>query len=204
MKNKSITNKYKRQPATKSYKRAFIIAPEGIVTEVQYFENLKSFPIGCTIKIIKPIKHSSPEYILKSMKSYLKEHPLRVGDEAWIVVDRDEWPEEHIHNIIKWSKEPQNNAAISNPKFEIWILSHFKQSAESAKVCDNKIEKYIKGYNKTIPNFSLEEILDAISYCKQNYKNLTASSQEIKFWKIPGTSNVYELVEKIIKSGENK
>ena len=58
------------------------------------------------------------------MKDYLKDAPFSENDEAWIVIDRDDWKEEKIENIRKWlqeNKEGKYHLAISERRFEDWL-----------------------------------------------------------------------------------
>jgi hypothetical protein len=39
------------------------------------------------------------------MKNYLRQNPLEMEDEAWIVVDQDKWPLETIQELQQWSND---------------------------------------------------------------------------------------------------
>ena len=75
----------------------FLIATEGARTEPQYFALFKEFDRISSVVHVKCIKKSSgassPQHVLRSMKSHLSEIRLQNTDEAWLVVDKDEWSE---------------------------------------------------------------------------------------------------------------
>lgn len=197
MANNSIY-KYKRRPASRQYKRKIVIAPEGQITEVQYFNLLKNFNDTHVIEVIKPKTESAPTKLLRQVKKYLKEYPLQKNDEAWIVVDKDSWTDEQIQSLIDWMDKQQKFVVISNPKIEVFLLAHYEDFATTSSECDMKIKKYIKGYDKHIPDFSLDEIKRAVQYCKKQFNNHKTTAPDLNFWDIPGTTNIFELIEKII------
>jgi len=53
------------------------------------------------------------------MKSHLKDRELQKEDQAWLVVDRDNWANMEIAKLHEWSMHRENfGFALSNPKFE--------------------------------------------------------------------------------------
>jgi hypothetical protein len=42
--------------------------------------------------------------VLARMESYLKEEGLKASDEAWLVVDKDQWTEEQLSLLYQWSQ----------------------------------------------------------------------------------------------------
>lgn len=63
------------------------------------------------------------------MKRQLKKEGLRTTDEAWLVVDQDQWTEQQLEQLFAWSKEQENyHLALSNPCFELWLLLHFEDA----------------------------------------------------------------------------
>ncbi len=125
-----------RTSGKERYKKMFLIATEGARTEPQYFALFKEFDRISSVVHVKCIKKSSgassPHHVLKAMKNYLSKSPSRNSDEAWLVVDRDKWAEENLAELFAWSQERENyEFAMSNPKFEYWLLLHFKNVKSS-------------------------------------------------------------------------
>jgi hypothetical protein len=184
----------------KSYKTKFIISAEGAKTEVEYFTILKSFS-DHIIKILnRDAGKSSPDKVLKDLKVTLAKEKMRKNDEAWIVIDVDSWAEEKIQEVIEFTKEKQNqHCAISNPKFEYWLLMHFEtpKNALTSAGCDAAIKKHILNYNKGIPSSKIKigNVTNAITRAKVRH-----TGTEFDYPK--GNNNgstVYLLVDKLLK-----
>ena len=56
----------------------------------------------------------------------LRVEGLQQGDIAWPVIDVDSRAEPELMQLIAWGGvSPQFNVAISNPKFELFLVLHF-------------------------------------------------------------------------------
>lgn len=189
------TRKFTRTQATRSYNKRFLISTEGDQTEPQYFSMLNKMSKS-VVKCLNNLHGSSPLQILKVIKEYIKKKGLGKNDEAWLVVDRDKWEFGDLNELVKWSKEKENyNLALSNPKFEYWLLLHFEEGKKisSSKNCSERLKKYLPNYNKEIQVGKIKPgILEAISRAqkKDTPKCLT--------WPEHTGTTVYRLVEKII------
>ena len=61
------------------------------------------------------------------MQQYLKDEDIKTTDEAWVVVDKDQWGDAQLNSLFRWSQSSTNfGFALSNPKFEYWLLLHFE------------------------------------------------------------------------------
>ena len=83
----------------------------------------------------------------------------RKGDSFWIVVDVDNWGESDFETLRRWAaKEESRHLAISNPKFELFLLMHF----DSARGCttsasaEAKLRNYMPGYRKRLGRSELD------------------------------------------------
>ncbi len=173
----------------------FVIAAEGEKTEPEYFQMLNSVKAVVHFKCLKNIHGSSPLQILKIIKTHLKEKGLKKNDEAWLVVDKDDWETESLLQLFNWSKEKNNyNFALSNPKFEYWLLLHFEDGSgiSSSQDCTNRLKRYLPNYNKGIPtNIIKPKIQNAINRAKQKDR------QPCEDWPRQHGSTVYRLVKKL-------
>ena len=149
-------SKFYRDYGKRRYARIYFISTEGAVTEPQYFNRFKSDSIR--IECIRAIGNSSPQGVLQRMVKRLDCMSLRAGDEAWLVVDKDRWSDEQLQPLYEWSNEKgkkivNRGLAVSNPKFELWLLLHFSDAhaVDSSASCSNELNKYLKGYKKEIP-----------------------------------------------------
>lgn len=201
-------NKLKRpnySPKSTS-KKIFHIASEGRITEPKFFQWLGRY-FDINIKMVRHQDKSCPQKFLPQMKAYIRRH-YKKGDECWIVIDKDEWTENQIQFVRNWSKENQDYFfAISNPKFEYYLLLHFATGNEvnNAAHCDKLLNdaynkkdahyqcnKYFPSqfYEQTTSEKTKDLLCLAIKRAKDREKNKCKDN--------PFYSDVYRLVEKII------
>ena len=144
---------YTRTSGTRRYKRLCLIESEGASTEPEYFSLFNSFSLSVMCHGIRG--ESAPAHLLKRMKEDVARYRLKPGDCAWFVLDRDDWAETEITKLENWVKNNQSSdvckgMALSNPKFEFWLLLHFEEGngAETARSCMKRLKNYIPGYDK--------------------------------------------------------
>lgn len=191
-----IRRKFERQSGQRSYRKLFLIAAEGKETEPQYFNFFNSHT---TIKV-ECLKsgHSSPFYVLKRMTAWLQENKLKDSDEAWLVVDKDGWTDAQLSELHTWSQQKENYGfALSNPKFEYWLLLHFEdgKGIQSSAQCSERLKKYLPDYDKgiCIGKFTKENIAEAIRRAKQR-----DNPRCVNNWPQNVGTTVYRLVERLI------
>src|ERR1700751_571588 len=98
----------------------FVIVAEGKVTEQQYFDLFDQVE-GAIIRVkCLPNKNNlPPNKALKKIKEYIRNEGVTSRDEAW--------EEKYLEEIFLWAQEKKNfGFALSNPKFEYWLLLHFE------------------------------------------------------------------------------
>jgi len=200
--------KFERPSSKLLPKKLFIIAVEDKVKEPRYFQILnKIFPQSLIqTKIIEGTSDTSPDKVLVRMKRYLeqKKGELEPYDEAWIVVDKDNWNENQLKQVYEWSKGRDNyNFALSKTKFEYWLLLHFEvgNNIASSRECDIRLKKHIPNYgvNYNFSNITLEQINEAIARAKKR------DNPPCKDWpRTTGVTTVYKLVEKIAMGRQGK
>ncbi len=183
----------------RSYNRLFVVVAEGCVTEPKYFNILKRrYSTALDIKCLKKGDRSAPTHVLKRIKQYLNNISLREGDQAWLVIDRDNWKDEQLRPLIAWQNEADNRGvAVSNPKFEYWLLLHFEDGygINSARGCDDRLKRHLPDYDKQIvdTNFSLEMMGQAVERARQR------DTPPCKDWPRTTGTTVYRLVQEILK-----
>lgn len=121
------------------------------------------------LKVVKGHKgQTDPASLVRQMKAHLRKQDFRSDDEAWLVIDVDEWTDEQIARAISWeSSDPRHHLAISNPKFELFLLMHYcdaKGCATPADV-DKRLKHYLPDYKKRLARglFSLSQVTEAVS-----------------------------------------
>ena len=113
------------------------------------------------------------------------------------MVDRDQWTTRQLKQLYEWSKKSNNyGLAVSNPKFEYWLLLHFEDGCDiqSANDCSKRLCKYIPHYKKTFSTRLINEnkIKDAINRARSR-----DTPPCVDFPKNNATT-VYRLVEKLL------
>jgi hypothetical protein len=196
-----MTSPFRRPEGQRRYKRLFVIIAEGTVTEQEYFPLLNEDLI-VQIKCLKGRSNLPPKKALRRAQEYVRKEGLKKSDEAWVVVDKDSWPEEHLVELHAWAQSHRNYGfALSNPKFEYWLLLHFEDAngVITGDDCDRRLIKHLPGYNKHIEerHFTRDRIQAAVARAKNRDKPTCAD------WpRKPGTT-VYRLVEKVLESSTN-
>ncbi len=190
--------KFERPQGEQRYRKLFIIAAEGTKTEPQYFALFKDrrvIRLHCLGG-----SGSSPSGILKRMEYYLKKDMLQESDEAWLVVDKNHWTEEQLGQLHEWSQKKDNYGfALSNPKFEYWLLLHFEDGdgIASSRECTVRLKRCFPSYDRKgidIRKITNEMIDDAVRRAKVR-DNPPCDDWPRDIW---GTT-VYRLVENIRK-----
>ncbi len=195
----SKKRRYNRPAGTRSYRKMFVLSTEGKHTEPEYFQMLKNEKAVIHIKCLNR-RSSDPKSVLKEMRQYLKKESLRNNDEAWLVIDKDQWTDEQLNVLYKWSEtDLRYGLAVSNPQFEYWLLLHFENGNKitSSKNCLEKLKKYLPDYNKHLQYVSLrDKVEDAIIRAR------TKDNPPCSTWPANNGTTVYRLVERIIGYGK--
>ena len=144
-----IVPNFRRMQGRASGKVIYVV-PEGSLTERSYIDHIVDLLadelIDVNIKYQNP-KNATIPALLKAAQNIQKQP----RDEIWIVLDRDEGnrkDEKQWKNLARWEKESSHHhVAISNPRFEYWLLFHFE---ETPKKEDAMSDFYFvkKGYFK--------------------------------------------------------
>ena len=189
--------RFERHLGERRYKRLFIIASEGSVTEREYFDLFNSDQAVVKVRCLKGTCKTSPRQVLANLARFLRGQSMRGPDEAWVVVDKDQWNDSDLRVLHAWSKKKTNyGLAVSNSKFEFWLVLHFWDAGgiSTSRHCDERMKKTFPKYDKHIePNrFTRTSIEEALRRAK------ALDSPKCTDWpKGPGTT-VYRLVEKIL------
>lgn len=193
--------KFQRPLGVRRYKKLFVIATEGNKTEPIYFRLFCDEALIVRINCLKGNHESSPSSVLKRMTDYLQREELKLSDQAWLVVDKDQWTEQQLTKLHRWSLRQDNYGfALSNPKFEYWLLLHFEDGVgvTSARDCTERLKRWIPEYDKGLDTRKtrLPQINAAINRAKKR------DYPPCGDWpRTFGQTTVYRLVENIINAG---
>ena len=200
-----MTFQKKRRPFTRKsqnrpYRKTFVIECEGKITESQYFTMLGNKNDDIQIKCNNNNNNSDPDHVLKKIKLKLKnKKELRKDNEAWVVIDKDKWTDEQLQKLYKWSKKSEKyHVAITNPKFEFWLLLHFEDakklnypSTYKKKLTDHLGRPYEKRIKEN--DITDEQIKLAIERATQR------DDPPCESWPHNHGTTIYRLVEKLIE-----
>lgn len=185
MKKKAPTLSQRLQYA-KPYRRRLLIIPEGEKTEKAYLLHAKNILDAQSCNLLFPSVRESIPSLIECARKVCHQINSRRGDAVWIVLDHD--PVSHtnaqFHSLAAWEKlSTAHHVALSSPRFELWLLLHFKPLAQAKKIAssDHAIQKIIPGFkqfNRCRHLFTKETILTAIQRAQQS-SHPTASDPAI-------------------------
>lgn len=166
----------KRKEKTRKQKKIYSVFYEG-KTECEYMQRLcKRYELRKYAQI-----NEEAELQHSEQKAALKKRIKKGGvDEGWLVFDRDRGsvPEDKLKEIIQWVRKTTNAyLALSNPRFEYWLLLHFhKGNKIDERNLNKELQKYLKNYNKTLGNEGdikklLDHLDDAIANASARVKD---------------------------------
>lgn len=189
----------KRKQPTRQYRSVCWISAEG-QTERDYFTmDVFRGSSGMSIKFPEKIHPSrtNPSAVLKRFKKALAKCDFRKTDKAWIVVDVDTWNEAEFKELLDWAQSDSRfNIAISNPKFELFLIMHFENGngCTTSERVDSVLKRYIAGYNKRLKSsqFDLETVCGAVEHAKQKRKSCKSNIPD------PGMTDVHLLIEALL------
>lgn len=194
--------KFKRSLGARRYRKMFILATEGAKTEPLYFNMFNNGNTVIHVKCLKGNKQNSPEHVLKRMNDYLKGNRLESGDEAWLIVDRDQWREGQLNQLHEWSQANiRYGFAVSNPKFEYWLLLHFEDGTgiNSSRQCTEHLKRHLPHFEKG--HVEVNKLWPGIHDATKRAR-LKDTPPCVDWPKITGTT-VYRLVEKLIQTNNS-
>lgn len=191
---------------------AYLIVTDAEKTEKNYFEEIKNI-IPDVLKNDLQIKIYSNKPLAKiidfATEQRNKDERFR---DIWLVFDRDEV--KNFDKLIEDAKESKMNVAWSNPCFEIWLMSYFKnlENISTSKKCCDTFEKVFQDNTGKKYKKSEEKIYNIL--CEKGNENKAIERSREKYHqvrkdyshpsKMIGCTTVYKLVEELKKKIELK
>ena len=187
---------FTRPLGQRRYRRLFVISAEGMECEPCYFAMFSAEQSTFLVKCLRGDKGSAPFYVLGRMVAYIKKYRLKPHDEAWLVVDTDQWTVEQLAPLHAWTKQKDNyHLAVSNPKFEYWLLLHFEngKGITNSRDCSDRLKRHLPHYHKSVNprTITLDKIDDAIRRAQRR------DVHPCNDWPRTLGTTVYRLVQKI-------
>ena len=195
---------YKRLVEKKRDYRLFAIACEGSVRERDYFECFEVLSSRISVDLIADVDeegnvvvthNSSPEHVLQRAQIYADNTDLVDGDQMWIVVDVDRWPNEHLSVLAQECHSRGWNLAVSNPCFEVWLCYHMEDDIpDGGEVKDSA---YFKNHLSllTIEGYS-PEVYSPLAFKAMNVARVKDGNPALRIppYKV---THVYRLMEQM-------
>ena len=187
-----------RRTGTRKYRPVCWVSAEG-QTERDYFTMDAFRDAGKAIRFPKDIHpdRRNPAAVLKRFQKALRTEDFRAGDEAWIVVDVDEWDRGELEALLAWArKDDRRHVAISNPKFELFLVMHFEKGngCTTSSNVDAALRRHMPGYDKRLRRgqFSAGQVRAAAANARAKRAGCASDIPD------PGMTDVYLLVESLI------
>lgn len=134
------------------YKPNVVIITEGAETEEAYLRIvMRLYTLGESFNIIFVHRGSGIPDMLRAASEKRKSFDPKQGDTEWIVLDRDAQSHtpQQFANLAAWeSAFACRRVALSNPRFEYWLLLHKLEPARARKMCmsDSRVEEFIPSF----------------------------------------------------------
>lgn len=175
----------RRTQGSRPYKSLFAIIVEG-QTELQYF----TMPIfrDRNVKVeVRPGKQQDPPALTRAaddlLTSLKRSGTLRAGDQAWIVLDKDDWSDAQLAEVFHWANSrPDRGVGLTIPQFEYWLLLHYEdvKGKNSQKEVLNALRCHAPNYQKAATlAFSAEEVSQAIERAAARVPDPIVSHSEL-------------------------
>ncbi len=189
-----------RKTGTRRYRTVCWVSAEGS-TERDYFGMDAFRRADVSLQFPKDVHpdRRNPAAVLKRFQKALRSEDFRASDEAWIVVDVDEWDREEIDSLYAWAEEDdRHHVVVSNPKFELFLLMHYEKASgcTTAARVDAALKRHMPGYDKRLGKrqFSRSQVLGAIAEARSR----RAGCKDVI--PRPGMTDAYLLADRLIGS----
>lgn len=189
---------------TRPYRDVCWVSAEGR-TERDYFSMDVFREAGVSIRFPRDIHpdRRNPGQVLKRFQKALREHDFRPRDEAWLVVDVDEWDAQELQTLTQWEKsDERHHLAVSNPKFELFLLMHFEKGSgcTTASKVDAALRRHLPRYDKRLGRgqFSRDDVERAIAYAR------TKCASQMDVLPEPGMTGAHLLAERLLAAAPRR
>jgi hypothetical protein len=195
----------KRPQRTKKF---VVIATEGKETEPRYFDAFATPREAETqIKIVpNPKDESKPKEVLARLKRFFNRNYSKArGDEAWVVIDRDDFLEEDLHSVYKDAKALGFQVLMSNPCFELWLYLHLRDHCPftDRHDCQRKLATVLPGYSPDRKgSYELAPLLENVAQAIERAKAQDTKSHQP--WPTGQVTLVYRLVERLLAARKER
>ena len=187
-----------RRTGTRKYRPICWVSAEGL-TEKDYFSMDVFREARATVRFPKNVHpdRRNPAAVLKRFQKALRTEDFRTEDEAWIVVDVDEWDRREFEKLTAWAQaDARHHIAISNPKFELFLVMHFEKGngCTTAPKIDAALKRHMPDYDKRLRRgqFTASQVRAAAANARSKRASCESEIPD------PGMTDAFLLVESLI------
>lgn len=169
----------KRGKSNRRIKPVYLVIAEGRnKTETQYLSHFQEQGKYYCIHFVKAGNNTDAESLYKTLVAKWNELGLseKNGDRGFIILDIDNDPlkSDKVTYLMHSNENQAISFVVSNPTFEVWLLSHFKYTTKffaDGNAVISELRKNIPDYEKNKDVFSICE--DKISDALKNADRLS-------------------------------
>ena len=187
-----------RRTGTRKCRPVCWVSAEG-QTEKDYLRMAAFRDAPASVRFPKDIhpNRRNPSQVLKRFEKAMREEDFRKDDEAWVVVDVDEWDESEFTELLAWAgSDSRHHLAISNPKFELFLAMHFEKAngCTTASAVDAALKRHLPHYDKRLgpTAFSKDEVRAAVENAKAKRAGCKSAFPD------PGMTDAHLLADRML------
>lgn len=197
--NRSLSRKL----GNRQVRKVFVVAVEGEHTERIYFgmfsnKNVRVHPLPPR----RSGPRTTPRQVLNRLKEYVSSDSYdKRLDELWLVIDRDDWDHNDLDSVAAECTRYGYRLAVTNPKFEFWLLLHQTKCYRppTAEACDAELYKLFPDYKKD--NLDLAHLGCHVGVAIEHARRLDEQCPKAAGgWPLETATDVYRLVERILEA----
>jgi hypothetical protein len=192
-------SKFFRRSGFRKTKKVFVVAMEGSQTEPIYFRELKpNRDASVRLILVGSTGHkSSPSEVFARLRAWESKQSLKSTDEAWIVIDRDSFPDAELDDVCAKAKLRSYEVAVSNPCFELWLWLHLRDNLHflDRQHCLRQLRRELPGYEKG--NYSARGLIQG--GCALAIERAAALDvNPLQPWPRQQATRIHRLVQKLL------
>ncbi|MGB0743664.1 MAG: RloB family protein [Opitutales bacterium] len=204
--NRKTRKGFRRPSRPQRTKKFVVVAAEGKETEPRYFEAFATPREAETqIKIVpNPKDESKPKEVLARLKRFFNRNYSKArGDEAWMVIDRDDFPEDDLRSVYRDAKALGFHVLMSNPCFELWLYLHLRDHCPftDRHDCQRKLAAVLPGYSPDSKgNYAIGPLMENLDQAIERAK--AKDTKPHQPWPTGQVTCVYKLVERLLEAAK--
>lgn len=148
-----------------------IIASEDRYAVEDYFRRFKTRQVQ--FRVLPTLDcRSAPAHVMQRLIDFKQTNETEEGDSLWLCIDRDQWDEHGLREVISECGRQGFRIAMCNPCFDLWVLLHFFDAPTGDVTADDlksQLKGFLGGYSKKCcrsVKITTETVEDAVRRAK--------------------------------------